>query len=90
MLRARAAGVLRNLPTTVVIERLARVWVDVAAREVAAQDVEANAMAALKRQRCSILPIGDYSPFPFCLKPPLFNTLPSDLALHFLRTDFGE
>ncbi len=47
-------------------------------------------MAALKRQRCSILPIGDYSPFPFCLKPPLFNTLPSDLALHFLRTDFGE
>jgi hypothetical protein len=51
MLRAQVDGVLRNLLTTVVIERRSRAWVDVAAREVAAQDVHTNPVATLKHQR---------------------------------------
>ena len=51
MCRVGVDGVLRVLPTTILIERLAGVWIHVEAGEVAAGDVDAEAVSALEDQR---------------------------------------
>jgi len=54
MLGVVVNGILRNGPAPIVIERFAGVRVDVEAREVAAGNVEADAMAAWEHQRSRI------------------------------------
>src|SRR5215813_5304284 len=54
MQRIAVNAVLRDLPTSIVIEWLSRVWVHVKPREIAARNVEADPVAALKNQRCRI------------------------------------
>jgi len=46
--------IVRHGPAPIVVERLARVRVEVEARQITARNIQANAMSALEDQRCGV------------------------------------